>query len=73
MSELIELVEGFFVDPEMVTVVKAAGDNKCTLWVTGQGALDGFVLDYPASEVVEHLNDALYGGEEEIDEDEQYI
>jgi hypothetical protein len=55
---VIELVEGFFVDPHAVTVIKAIPDSKCALWVTGQSALDGFVLDYPADEVAEAVADA---------------
>ena len=65
---MIELVEGFFVDPHAVTVIKAISKSKCALWVTGQSALDGFVLDYPADEVAEAVTDACEPeGDEEDD------
>jgi hypothetical protein len=37
--EMIQLVEGFWVDPHAVTVIKANGKDKCSLWVTGQAHL----------------------------------
>jgi hypothetical protein len=67
---MIELVEGFWVEPDKVTVVKAIDKDRCAIWVDGQSALDGFTLDYPADEVVEALNDELYEDEEEDDDDE---
>ncbi len=64
---MIELVEGFWCDPWEVTVVKAINKKSCALWVSGQSAMDGFVLDYPAEEVVEAIDDARA---EEDDEEE---
>lgn len=57
---MIELVDGFWVAPANVTVVKRIDEERCALWVVGQSAMDGFVLDYPAEEVVEALQDAIY-------------
>lgn len=68
---MIELVEGFWVNPDKVTVIKAISDESCALWVKGQGAMDGFVLEYAAEEVVELLHDALYGEDEEVEEEEE--
>ncbi len=62
---MIELVEGFWINPDKVTVIKAINDERCALWVKGQGAMDGFILEYAAEEVVELLHDALYGEDEE--------
>lgn len=68
---MIELVDGFWVVPENVTVIKKIDEEKCALWVVGQSAMDGFVLDYPAEEVVEALLDAKYGGGDEDDEEDE--
>lgn len=62
---MIQLVEGFWCDPFDVMVVKAIGKDKCALWMTGQNATEGFVLDYPASEVVEAVMDERDNYEEE--------
>lgn len=68
---MIEIVEGLWVSPEHVALIKAVGDNLCVLYTIGQSALDGHVLEYPASEVAEAINDALCDcGEEEIEENE---
>jgi len=57
---LIELAEGFFVDPELVAVVKVTDKDECALFTVGQSAMDGgFHLDYSAQEVVEQVNEAL--------------
>lgn len=73
---MIELVDGFWVVPENVTVIKKIDEDKCALWVVGQSAMDGFVLDYPAEEVVEALLEAKYGGgdqeEDETEEEEEH-
>lgn len=67
---MIELVDGFWLNPDKVTVVKSISAKKCSLWVKGQGAMDGFVLDYPAEEIIDLLHDALYGEEEEDEEED---
>lgn len=67
---MIELVEGFWVDPFQVTVVKALGEKKCALWVYGQSAMDGFVLDYSADDVTRAIIDAREEQEQEADPDE---
>jgi hypothetical protein len=66
---MIELADGIFVAPEHVAMIKAAGENQCVLWFLGQSALDGFVLDYPASQVAEVINDYL--GEEDVEEEDE--
>jgi hypothetical protein len=38
--------------------------------VTGEGAMDGHVLDYPAEDVVQHILDAREESEEEDEEEE---
>jgi hypothetical protein len=67
---MIELAEGIFIAPEHVTMIKSTGENECLLYFVGEDALGGHVLPYSASEVSEVVNDALYGEEDEVDEDE---
>ena len=69
---LFELYEGFFVDPDLVAVVKATGDDQCALFTSGQSAVDGgFAIPYAAAEVVEKINDESTMEEvEDNDEDE---
>jgi hypothetical protein len=66
---MIELVEGFWVDPFEVKIVKAIDEKRCLLYVTGEGAMDGHVLPYEASEVVQAIIDARAESESD-DEDE---
>ena len=65
---MIELVEGFWVDPWEVKIVKAIDDKSCVLYVTGEGNMDGHVLNYPAEEVVDHILDARRESQETEDE-----
>jgi hypothetical protein len=72
---MIELYEGFYVNLDAVAVVKAAGDDACALFTSGQSAVDeGFHIPYPVDEVAQQLDDAereFYDEEEEDDEDDQ--
>ena len=67
---LIELVEGIWIDPWEIKVVKSISDSKSAFWVTGQSAMDGFVLDYPADEVVQAIEDAREKADEMTEDDE---
>ena len=68
---LVHIVEGVWVDPWDVKVIKKISDNSCAFWVTGQSAMDGFVLDYPAEDVVQAIEDARESANtEDVDEDE---
>ncbi len=71
---MIEIVEGLWVAPEHVALIKATDDDKCVLWTVGQSALDGHILEHPAEEVAEVINEALeeeYGEELEDEEEDQ--
>lgn len=68
---LIEIVENLWLDPFEVKLVRANGENKCTLWITGEGYMEGHPLDYPASEVVEAVNDAMVEDVEEVVEENE--
>jgi hypothetical protein len=68
---LIELFEGFFVNPEEVAVVKATGEKECALFTIGQSAVDeGFHIPYAAADVAEQINDAFEDAEEESERKE---
>jgi len=56
---LVGITEDLFVNPWKVTVVKAAGEGKCVLYVSGQSALDGFVVNRDALEVATDILEAM--------------
>jgi len=62
---LTQIVEGVWLDPWSVTMIKHTEDAKCSIWTTGQSALEGFVLEYSAEEVAEAVNDARAESDEE--------
>jgi hypothetical protein len=66
-AKMIEIVDGLFIAPEHVIAVKAAGDGekRCTIYLSGQSALDGFVVDYDAEDVAEEVAEALEESEDE--------
>lgn len=66
---MIELAEGLWVDPFSVTMVKRISKSKCALWTTGQPGSDGHILDYPAEEVVEAIEDATADDEEGVEDE----
>ncbi len=68
---MIELVEGFWVDPFAVTIVRAIDDKSCNLYVTGEGAMSGHTLPYPAEEVVQAVLDAREEADEVEESDEE--
>ncbi len=68
---MIEIYEGFFVNPWKVTVVKAAEKDKCVLYVSGQSALDGFVVDRAALEVATDIVEAMQEDDEEQGEESE--
>ena len=67
---MIELVEGVWIAPEHVTMVKDAGDDKCLIYFVGQSALEGFTLPYAASEVAEAIDDSFCDdGDDDVEDD----
>lgn len=67
---MIEITDGTWVSPENITLIKTIDKDTCLVFFLGQSALDGHVIDYPAEEVVELVNDYIYGEEEPEEEDE---
>lgn len=67
---MIELADGVFIAPKHVTMIQSISKEQCVVFFVGEGALEGHVIDYPAEEVVEVVNDYVYGEEEPEEEDE---
>lgn len=68
---MIELADGVFIAPEHVTMIQSISKEQCIVFFVGEGALEGHVIDYPAEEVVEVVNDYVYGDEEEPEEEDE--
>lgn len=67
---MIELLDGIFIAPEHVAMVKKVDKNKCSLFFVGSSAVDGgHLIDYPAEQVAEVITDYLDGEETEEDEE----
>ena len=65
---MIEIDDGFFVNPWKVTAIKAAEKDKCVLYLSGQSALEGFLVKRNALELATEIVEAMR--EEEGEEDE---
>lgn len=61
MSEFIQLGEDLFVMPSQVSAVKRSSlqEDHCTVFLKGQSAQDGFVVDEKAEDIVEEIEAAL--------------
>ena len=69
---MIELIEGFWVDVWEVRAVKKIDEGKCSIFLSGMGAMDGFVVDYSAEEVVQAIIDEREkGDDDDEDQDEE--
>jgi hypothetical protein len=62
---MIEIDDGFFVQAEEVAAVKSAGNGKSILYLKGQSALEGFVIEGEAVDVAERVDEELEDYEEE--------
>ncbi len=51
----VEIDKGYFVVAEKVIAVKAINDKKCSLFLAGQSAMEGFVVDKGARELVDEI------------------
>lgn len=68
---MIQILDELWLDIWAVTAIKKIDEKSCSLWVTGQGAMDGMVLDYPAEEVATAINDEREKDDEEPDEEDE--
>jgi hypothetical protein len=66
----VDIGDDDFIVAESVVRVKKIDDGKCSLWLTGQSALEGFVVERNARELVELICDACMEEDEVEDEDE---
>jgi hypothetical protein len=68
---LIQILDDLWLDIWSVTAIKKIDDKSCSLWVTGQAATEGMVLDYPAEEVAEAINDEREKSDQEPEEEDE--
>lgn len=60
MKKLIEVTEGLYILPHHVSAVRMVDEDSCTVWLGGQSAVtDGFLVNRPAEEIADEINDAL--------------
>lgn len=60
MTPLIELAPGKWIQPHKVCGVMTAGKGKCTVFTSGQSAVDGgFLVEKDVEDVVNDINDEL--------------
>jgi hypothetical protein len=68
----LDIGDEHFIVVEQVISVKKIDKDKCSLWLTGQAAQDGFVVEKGAKELVEEICAAYCEDEpQEDDEDDQ--
>lgn len=60
MREFIQIDEDLFVIPSEVAAVKRSGisEDSCVVFLKGQSALEGFVVNSSVEDVVSDLEDA---------------
>jgi hypothetical protein len=57
---MIELVDGVFVQPEKVALIRALGTGKCAVFTDGQSAVDGgFLIEMEAVDAADKIDEAL--------------
>ena len=66
---LIQILDELWLDIWAVTAIKKIDEKSCALWLTGQSGEEGLVLDYPAEEVAQAINDEREKDGEEPEEE----
>jgi hypothetical protein len=56
---MIEIQPDFFVQPCHIVAVKKIDNDKCTVYLTGQSALEGFTVERSAVELADEVDEAL--------------
>ena len=59
MKTLLDLSPDLTVAAHAIAAVKRIDDEKCLVFLKGQGALDGFVIEREFDALVEEWGDAL--------------
>lgn len=68
----LDIGDEHFIVVEQVISVKKINKKRCSLWLTGQAAQDGFVVEKGAKKLVEEICAACCEDEpQENDEDDQ--
>ena len=67
----LDIGDEHYIVCESVISVKSIGKKKCALFLTGQSALEGFVVERNAKELVELICSAGAEDEDENDQDEE--
>lgn len=68
----VDIGDEDFIVAESVVRVKKIDEEKCSLWLQGQSALEGFVVERNAKELVELIcNSCCDEDEPEDDEDQE--
>lgn len=65
---MIEIVDGFWIDVWKARAIRKVDDDTCLLYMAGQGAMDGHLLEFPADEVADLINDEQEKQEQGDDE-----
>ena len=66
---LIQILDELWLDIWAVTAIKKIDEKSCAVWLTGQSGEEGLVLDYPAEEVAQAINDEREKDGEEPEEE----
>ena len=71
----VQVTDDIFLDPEAVMMIKAIDKEKCLVFLNGQSALEGHIIEREAldlaTELIEEMNDSdEKSDDEEDDEDE---
>lgn len=61
MKEFVQIDENLFVQAHAVVAVKRSSleEDKCVVYMKGQSALEGFVVNATAESVIEDLEDDI--------------
>lgn len=60
MNKFLQLSDDLFVMPSAVAAVKRGMDDEhCVIFLKGQSALEGFVIEMKAEDCVEELESSL--------------
>lgn len=56
---MIEIDDGLWIDPDSVIAVRAGFKGQCTVFMSGQSAVDGgFLVDRDAEDLIDELSEA---------------
>ena len=65
----LDIGDEHYIVCEQVISVKKINEKKCSLWLCGQSALEGFVVEKSAKDLIDEIIEAC-AEEDEPDDDE---